>query len=115
MTMQTASISHLPHIIAASLVNLIRETDDENETMKTIAAGGFKDITRIASSSPVMWQHICASNRGQILTLIDRYTEELNTMRSLIAERKEKRKSMISSLMPRITGFYHHYFFRSIA
>ena len=38
----TASISHLPHIIAASLVNLIRETDDENETMKTIAAGGFK-------------------------------------------------------------------------
>ena len=86
----TASISHLPHIIAASLVNLIRETDDENETMKTIAAGGFKDITRIASSSPVMWQHICASNREQILTLIDRYTEELNTMRSLIAERKEK-------------------------
>lgn len=85
----TASISHLPHIIAASLVNLIRETDDENETMKTIAAGGFKDITRIASSSPVMWQHICASNREQILTLIDRYTEELNTMRSLIAERKE--------------------------
>ena len=58
--------------------------------MKTIAAGGFKDITRIASSSPVMWQHICASNREQILTLIDRYTEELNTMRSLIAERKEK-------------------------
>ena len=86
----TASISHLPHIIAASLVNLIRETDDENETMKTIAAGGFKDITRIASSSPVMWQHICASNQGQILTLIDRYTEELNTMRSLIAEKKEK-------------------------
>ncbi len=37
-----------------------------------------------------MWQHICASNREQILTLIDRYTEELNTMRSLIAERKEK-------------------------
>ena len=86
----TGTISHLPHIIAASLVNLIRETDDENETMKTIAAGGFKDITRIASSSPVMWQHICASNREQILTLIDRYTEELNTMRSLIAERKEK-------------------------
>ncbi len=85
----TASISHLPHIIAASLVNLIRESDDENETMKTIAAGGFKDITRIASSSPVMWQHICASNREQILTLIDRYTEELNSMRSLISERKE--------------------------
>lgn len=80
----TASISHLPHIIAASLVNLIAETDDEQETMKTIAAGGFKDITRIASSSPEMWQHICASNREQILQLIDAFTAELHRMRDYI-------------------------------
>lgn len=80
----TASISHLPHIIAASLVNLIAETDDREETMKTIAAGGFKDITRIASSSPEMWQHICSSNREQILRLIDDFTAELDRMRELI-------------------------------
>jgi prephenate dehydrogenase len=49
----TAAISHLPHIIAYSLVNLVKKSDDANETMKTIAAGGFKDLTRIASSSPV--------------------------------------------------------------
>ena len=59
----TAAISHLPHIIASSLVNLVSDLDDEQETMRTIAAGGFKDITRIASSSPVMWQNICLSNQ----------------------------------------------------
>lgn len=77
----TAAISHLPHIIAYSLVNLIRESDDENETMKTIAAGGFKDITRIASSSPVMWENICLSNQEQLLKLIDSYIEMLQHTR----------------------------------
>ena len=73
----TAAISHLPHIIAYSLVNLVKKSDDANETMKTIAAGGFKDLTRIASSSPVMWQNICQSNGEQIVRLIDAYEEML--------------------------------------
>ena len=73
----TAAISHLPHIIAYSLVNLVKRSDDENETMKTIAAGGFKDLTRIASSSPVMWQNICQSNSEQIVRLIDAYEKTL--------------------------------------
>ncbi|MDD6057469.1 MAG: prephenate dehydrogenase/arogenate dehydrogenase family protein [Clostridiales bacterium] len=77
----TAAISHLPHVIAYSLVNLIRNCDDENETMKTIAAGGFKDITRIASSSPIMWENICLSNRDPLLKLLDAYVEELRRMR----------------------------------
>lgn len=81
----TAAISHLPHIIAYSLVNLVQESDDENETMKTIAAGGFKDITRIASSSPVMWENICLSNREQLLKLIDAYMEQLKNTRNDIA------------------------------
>lgn len=55
----TGTISHLPHIIAATLVNFVKDTDTGNELMKQLAAGGFKDITRIASSSPTMWQHIC--------------------------------------------------------
>lgn len=77
----TAAISHLPHIIAYSLVNLVREADDKNETMKNIAAGGFKDITRIASSSPVMWENICLSNRTQLLKLLDSYMEVLRHIR----------------------------------
>jgi prephenate dehydrogenase len=80
----TGSISHLPHILAFSLVNLVKKLDDEHETMKTIAAGGFKDITRIASSSPVMWQNICVSNRDKILCLIDAYIKELTAVRQLI-------------------------------
>ena len=58
--------------------------------MKTIAAGGFKDITRIASSSPVMWENICLSNQEQILRLIDSFCEELGHMRSAIAASDSK-------------------------
>ena len=85
-----AAISHLPHMIAYSLVNLVQQIDDDNETMKSIAAGGFKDITRIASSSPVMWQNICASNREQILVLMDKYTALLSRLRSYIEASDEQ-------------------------
>ena len=74
----TAAISHLPHIIASSLVNLVRESDSEDGTMKMIAAGGFKDITRIASSSPDMWQQICLTNTDNIVRL-DRKSTRLNS------------------------------------
>lgn len=82
----TAAISHLPHMIAYSLVNLVQDQDDEHETMKTIAAGGFKDLTRIASSSPVMWQNICLSNREQLLKLMDDYMDKFLEIRHFIAE-----------------------------
>ncbi|MCM1570215.1 MAG: prephenate dehydrogenase/arogenate dehydrogenase family protein, partial [Roseburia sp.] len=58
----TAAVSHLPHVIAASLVNLVRDSDSEDGIMKMVAAGGFKDITRISSSSAAMWQQICLTN-----------------------------------------------------
>lgn len=69
----TASVSHLPHIVAASLVNVIKKLDSPLEHMKTIAAGGFKDITRIASSSPHMWQQICLENPKHISKVLDEY------------------------------------------
>lgn len=86
----TAAISHLPHVIASSLVNLVADLDDEEEIMRRIAAGGFKDITRIASSSPVMWQNICLSNREQILRLVDFYMEALGEVRSNIEDGREE-------------------------
>ncbi|MCR5415880.1 MAG: prephenate dehydrogenase [Pseudobutyrivibrio sp.] len=82
----TASVSHLPHVIAAALVNLVQDTDDERAIRKTIAAGGFKDITRIASGSPTMWQHIFLSNRNSILALIEKFQEELDVFKSAIAD-----------------------------
>lgn len=72
-----AAISHLPHLIASSLVNLVKDNDDNDEHMKQIAAGGFKDITRIASSSPEMWQQICDSNSDNICELLHKYIESL--------------------------------------
>lgn len=79
----TAAISHLPHVISASLVNLVKSSD-RDEVLKTIAAGGFRDITRISSSSPEMWQHICKSNKKAIIQLLDLYNEELTSFRNAI-------------------------------
>ena len=69
----TASISHVPHIIASGLVHLIEESDGDKNLLHTLAAGGFKDITRIASSNPDLWRDICLSNKGHISKLLKRY------------------------------------------
>ncbi|MCD8365624.1 MAG: prephenate dehydrogenase [Clostridiales bacterium] len=83
------SISHLPTVIASTLVNLVRDLDDDSETLRTIAAGGFKDITRVASSDPVMWENICIANRDQILELIDAYVQAMEHTRDTIAAGNE--------------------------
>ncbi len=80
----TAAVSHLPHVIAASLVNLLERTDDREEIGKRIAAGGFRDITRIASSSPDMWESICLENRREILHLITEFETELQNIKAKI-------------------------------
>lgn len=84
----TAAISHLPHIIASSLVNLVRQSDSADGVMKTIAAGGFKDITRIASSNPLMWQQICLTNTDNIKTLLQHYIQNLQEIYQIL-EQKE--------------------------
>ncbi len=78
----TAAVSHLPHVIAASLVNLVKDSDSSDGIMKMVAAGGFKDITRIASSSAVMWQNICLTNTNNIVSLLDSYMASLGKIRS---------------------------------
>ena len=83
----TAAISHLPHVIAASLVNLVKNSDSEEGVMKMIAAGGFKDITRIASSSPDMWQQICLTNTENISRLLKDYIRYLTEISAYIEDR----------------------------
>lgn len=86
-----AAISHLPHVVSASLVNLVHELDGEGSVMKSIAAGGFKDITRISSSSPQMWQEICLANSENICALLSRYIRKLTDFQFVIRNRdKEK-------------------------
>lgn len=72
-----AAISHLPHIVASSLVNLVRASDSPQGIMKQVAAGGFKDITRIASASPEMWEQICITNRNPIAQILEEYIASL--------------------------------------
>lgn len=76
----TSYISHVPHVIAASLVNLVRHADSPDGIFKSLAAGGFKDITRIASSNPVVWEHILLSNPKNIVNGLKEYIELLNKM-----------------------------------
>ena len=84
----TAAISHVPHIIAATLVNMVRENDTPESFMKAFAAGGFKDITRIASSSPEMWENICLSNKDSIDHFLELYIKSLEHFRGLLREEK---------------------------
>ncbi len=85
-----AGISHLPHIIASSLVNLVRDTDNSAEMMKRLAAGGFKDITRIASSSPEMWEQICMTNTANIAEMLRLYIASLQrTLDDLLQARQD--------------------------
>ncbi len=76
----TASISHVPHIIAAELVHLVRRMDDENGMLKQLAAGGFKDITRIASSSPTVWEQISMENVDNIRNLLIQAIDDLQNI-----------------------------------
>lgn len=91
----TAAISHLPHIIASSLVNLVKNSDSEKGTMKQVAAGGFKDITRIASSSPEMWEQICSTNRENLVLVLNQYMEDLDAIRTSLLHQDHQ---MIHSL-----------------
>ena len=84
----TAAISHLPHVIAYTLVNLVRTSDSREGLMRQLAAGGFKDITRIASSSPDMWESICLENQGQLLKVIDAYKASLEDISEAIRENR---------------------------
>ena len=87
----TAAVSHLPHVAAACLVNLVEESDTPEGILKQIAAGGFKDITRIASSSASVWQQICLTNTENIVMLLEQYIHSLTQVKDfLCCKRSEK-------------------------
>lgn len=71
-------ISHIPHIVAAALVNLVKDIDNGTGRLQMLAAGGFRDITRIASSNPAMWKSIVMSNRTQVLGLMKQFGIKLD-------------------------------------
>lgn len=71
-----AATSHLPHLLAYSLVDTLARLGQGEEIFR-FAAGGFRDFTRIASSDPVMWRDICLANRDAILEILGKFTGDL--------------------------------------
>jgi prephenate dehydrogenase len=80
-----AAVSHLPHVLSYALVHELAGRADAPQLF-ALAAGGFRDFTRIAASSPEMWRDICVSNRDLILADLARYRAELERIMELLRE-----------------------------
>lgn len=78
-----AATSHLPHILAFSFVDMLAQLDGEGDIFSN-AGGGFRDFSRIASSSPQMWHDIVRANTGAVRSLLDRQINELQNIRNMI-------------------------------
>lgn len=111
------AISHLPHIIAVALVNQVRGYNETNPLYQNLAAGGFRDITRIASSEPMIWRDILVNNKDVLLKLLKDWNLEMSRFIKLLEQNDgegiaeqfrvagefrsqlpERRKGMITSL-----------------
>ncbi len=80
-----AAVSHLPHIIAYSMVNSLLEIEGFEETIFSFAAGGFRDFTRIAASHPEMWRDIALMNKDKLLSAIKLFQDYLDELKEAIA------------------------------
>ena len=89
-----AATSHLPHMLAYTLVDTLARLDDRAEIFR-YAAGGFRDFTRIASSDPQMWHDICVANREQLLEMIALFNADLERLAGAI--RADDRAAILST------------------
>jgi prephenate dehydrogenase len=79
-----AYVSHLPHLNASGLLHGAQSVDDYDETVLPLAAGGFRDTTRVAEGNPDLWRDILETNKDQISEAIENFREILNDVKSLI-------------------------------
>lgn len=80
-----AVVSHVPHLAAASLMCLADDRADDDAPLLRLAAGGFRDMTRIAAGHPGIWLDICGENRDAIVNVLDELSERLMQMREVVA------------------------------
>jgi prephenate dehydrogenase len=83
-----AATSHLPHLLAFSLVRELANSPHHDDIFR-YAAGGLRDFTRIAESDPVMWRDICLANREAIVAAVNRYREELDRLQDAVEHSDE--------------------------
>lgn len=86
----TGVISHFPHVIAASLVHQAEHTSQDKKLVTRLAAGGFRDITRIASSSPAMWKDILLHNKSVLLNLLEKWQLEMSKITDMLESENEE-------------------------
>lgn len=79
-----AATSHLPHILAFTMMNHLNHSTNHPEELLRFAGSGLRDFTRIASSSPEMWRDICLANREALLKQINAYQNELNSLQEML-------------------------------
>lgn len=89
----TSVISHFPHLIASSLVHQAKKWEQMHQYLPELAAGGFRDITRIASSNPKMWQDIFQHNGEQMSRLLQDWINEMVTLKEFLD--KNNKEEMI--------------------
>lgn len=80
-----ATVSHVPHLTAATLMELAATRGEHDASLLRLAAGGFRDMTRVAAGDPAMWIDICAENREAILDVMDGFISSLAALRDVVA------------------------------
>jgi prephenate dehydrogenase len=80
-----AVVSHVPHLTAATLMNLADRQAEEHAALLRLAAGGFRDMTRIAAGTPAIWPDVCADNAPAIVEAFDRLLADLTSVRDQVA------------------------------
>ena len=81
-----ATVSHLPHLLSGALMNQAGEQAEEFAEILMLAAGGFRDMTRISSSDPGIWPDICVENKSAIIDQIDQFVARLSSVKGAIVK-----------------------------
>jgi prephenate dehydrogenase len=91
-----AVVSHVPHLVAATLMNAATTGAEQDGALLRLAAGGFRDMTRVAAGHPGIWPDICAENAGPIVQALDSLVDDLTSMRDRVAG--QDRESLLGVL-----------------
>jgi prephenate dehydrogenase len=81
-----AMVSHVPHLVAATLMNAAADGAEHDAALLRLAAGGFRDMTRVAAGHPGSWLDVCADNAAAIVATLDRLMADLSAMRARVAD-----------------------------
>ena len=97
-----AMTSHLPHLIAYTIVGTATELEEDVQAeVVKFSAGGFRDFTRIAATKPDFWRDVFLTNREAVLEMLDRFTEDLSALRRAV------RRSDADAIMARLARTQH--------